>query len=56
MNVSYIPFSISKLLCVQFFTQTPARQYRVKCVMSMSIREMKRTHWIQEQTEQVKNI
>lgn len=56
MNVSYIPLSISKLLCVKFPTQTPAGQYRVKSVMNVSMGEMKRTDCIQEQIEQVKNM
>lgn len=56
MNVSYIPFSITKLLCVQFITAVPAKQYRGVSVMSVSTGEMKRTDWIWEQIEQGENM
>lgn len=56
MNVSCIPFSITKLLCVQFITEIPAKRYRVVSLMSVSTGEMKRTDWIREQIEQGKNM
>lgn len=55
-HVSYIPFPISKLLCVWFLTQNTCQAMQSQECMGVSMGEMKRTDCTQEQTEQVNNM